>query len=126
MPSAASPLALFGHFVRTMQPLDSPATFIPDLYLIGFSERPADCAGATGVSRFSPVEFLCMHGVYDSAGSRRTRMFSHTASLSFRLAGHRRRPGLAISELHTQPTYTPVQRFQCGLTTALAWLAARV
>src|SRR5712691_7452342 len=78
MPSAASPLALFGHFVRTMQPLDSPATFVPDLYLIGFSERPADCAGATGVSRFSRVESLCMHGVYDSAGSRRTRMFSRT------------------------------------------------
>jgi len=80
VPSAASPLALFGHLVGTMQPLDSPAAFISDLYLLGFSERSADCTDATGVSRFSRVEFLCMHGVYDSAGSRRTCLFSHTAS----------------------------------------------
>jgi len=26
----------------------------------------------------------------------------------------------------TQPTYAPVQRFKCGLTTALAWLGVRM
>jgi len=52
-------------------------------------------------------------------------LFAHRV-LSFRLAGHRRHPVLAISELNTQPAYTPVQRFKCGLTTALAWLGARV
>src|SRR5208337_2208658 len=31
-----------------------------------------------------------------------------------------------ISELNTQPTDTPVQRFKCGLTAALTWLGARV
>src|SRR5271157_1503402 len=31
-----------------------------------------------------------------------------------------------ISELDTQPTDTPVQRFKCSLTTALTWLGARV
>src|SRR5947207_8591459 len=30
-----------------------------------------------------------------------------------------------ISELNTQPTDTPVQRFKCSLTTVLAWLGAR-
>ena len=30
-----------------------------------------------------------------------------------------------ISELNTQPTDAPVQRFKCSLTTALAWLGAR-
>src|SRR5574342_629840 len=35
-------------------------------------------------------------------------------------------PQRGISELHTQPTDTPVQRFKCGLTTALAWLGAGV
>src|SRR6266540_4090385 len=30
-------------------------------------------AGGNGVSRFSRMEFLCMHGVFDSAGPRRTR-----------------------------------------------------
>ena len=52
-------------------------------------------------------------------------LFAHRV-LSFRLAGHRRHPVLAISGLNTQPAYTPVQRFKCGLTTALAWLGARV
>src|SRR5207249_8674590 len=31
-------------------------------------------AGGHGVSRFSRTEFLCMHGVFDSAGPRRTRV----------------------------------------------------
>src|ERR1017187_3355855 len=32
----------------------------------------------------------------------------------------------AFSELNTQPTDTPVQRFKCSLATALTWLGARV
>src|SRR5436309_5428564 len=35
-------------------------------------------------------------------------------------------PEHTISELNTQPADTPVQRFKCGLTTALTWLGARV
>jgi len=54
-----------------------------------------------------------------------SHLFAHRI-LSFRLAGHRRHPGSAISELNTQPAYSPVQRFKCGLSTALAWLGARV
>ena len=60
---------------------------------------------------------------------RRVAMYWHLFAhrvLSFRLAGHRRHPVSAISELNTQPAYTPVQRFECGLTTVLAWLGARV
>src|SRR5260221_14337056 len=57
--------------------------------------------------------------------SANSHVFAHRV-LSFRLAGHRRHPVSAISELNTQPTYTPVQRFKCGLSTALAWLGARV
>src|SRR5260221_7151803 len=57
--------------------------------------------------------------------SAHSHVFAHRV-LSFRLAGHRRHPVSAISELNTQPTYTPVQRFKCGLSTALAWLGARV
>ena len=34
--------------------------------------------------------------------------------------------GFPFSELITQPVYTPIQRFKCSLTTALAWLEARV
>jgi hypothetical protein len=51
---------------------------------------------------------------------------AHATFLSFRLVRHRRLPGVPISELNTQPAYTPVQRFKCGLTTALAWLGAKV
>jgi hypothetical protein len=35
-------------------------------------------------------------------------------------------PQRVFSELNTQPTDTPVQRFKCGLTTALTWLGAKV
>ena len=33
-------------------------------------------AGGNGVSRFSRIEFLCMHGVFDSAGPRLARVFA--------------------------------------------------
>jgi hypothetical protein len=108
-----------------MPPYDSPAACISALCLIGFSERPADYTGATGVSRFSRMEFLCMPGVFDSAGPLRTRAIARSriafwSSDTIGVLEH------AISELHTQPTDAPVQRFKCGLTTALAWLGARV
>jgi len=35
-------------------------------------------------------------------------------------------PEPLISELNTQPTDTPVQRFKCDVTAALTWLGARV
>src|SRR5207245_7763366 len=35
-------------------------------------------------------------------------------------------PERGISELNTQPTDTPVQRFKCDVTAALTWLGARV
>ena len=36
---------------------------------------------SNGASRFSRVKFLCMLGVFDSAGSRRTRIVSHASLL---------------------------------------------
>ncbi len=89
---------------------------------------PVRCSSATDsdwVSRFSRLEFLCVHGVSDSAGPRRTRAIAPRV-FAFRLAGHRLLPDSQISELNTPPTYTPVQRFKCSLTTALAWLGARL
>ena len=66
-----------------------------------------------------------MHGVFDSAGPLRTResvrryvafWYSHIMGIPERL----------ISELNTQPTDTPIQRFKSVLTAALAWLGARM
>ena len=81
--------------------------------------------GADGVSRFSRLKFLCMPGVFDSAGPLRARAvarsrvaFWHTDTIGV--------PKREISELNTQPTDTPVQRFKCNLTIALTWLGARV
>ena len=42
-------------------------------------------AGGCGVSRFSRIEFLCMPGVFDSAGPRRTRAVVRRV-VAFRLA----------------------------------------
>jgi len=102
-----------------MPQYDSPVTFISALCLIGFSERPAVLTGVTGVSRFSRMEFLCMLGVFDSAGPRRTSRYRAGAVLPSEPSDAVGSLEHAISELHTQPTDTPVQRFKCGLTTAL-------
>jgi hypothetical protein len=71
------------------------------------------------------MELLCMHGVFDSAGSLRARINArrHIAFWPIDTMGFLHRE---ISELNTQPTDTPVQRFKCSLTVALAWLGARV
>src|SRR5215831_5574655 len=87
--------------------------------------RSFSTAGDGWVSRFSRMEFLCVHGIFDSAGPRRARAVAHRL-LAFRFGQHRQLPGSQISELNTQPTYTPVQRFKCGLAAALAWLGARM
>src|SRR5262249_5596269 len=76
-------------------------------------------------SRFSRVEFLCVRGVFDSAGPRCTRATAHRV-IAFRLTRHRPLPDSQISELNIPPAYTPVQRFECNLTAALAWLGARL
>jgi hypothetical protein len=82
-------------------------------------------AGGDWASRFSRVEFLYMRGVFDSAGSRRTCVNARRL-VAFRLGRHRRLPAFPFSELITQPAYAPVQRFECGLAAALAWLGARM
>jgi hypothetical protein len=46
--------------------------------------------------------------------------------IAFRLGRHRQLPAFPFSELIAQPAYTPVQRFECGLAPALAWLGARM
>ena len=82
--------------------------------------------GSHGVSRFSRMEFLRMPGVFDSAGpSAVSRWRPPSCCLPTALTASA--PGISwISELNTLPTDAPLQRFKCGLTTALAWLGARV
>ena len=46
--------------------------------------------------------------------------------VAFQIVLRCRHPGLLFSELNGLPTYTPVQRFKCALTGALAWLGAKV
>src|SRR5258705_89900 len=78
MPSANGFPLLFGHFVGTVRPSDSPATCMLDFWFMTFSNRPAHeiVTGVAGVSRFSRMEFPCMLGVSDCAepfGSLRWR-----------------------------------------------------
>ena len=81
--------------------------------------------GDDGDSRFSRMEFLCMLGVFDSAGPPRARVIARSLIAFWRTdtMGFLKRE---ISELNAQPTDTPAQRFKCDLTTALTWLGARV
>ena len=76
-------------------------------------------------SRFSRMEFLCVRRVFDSAGPQGTRAIAPCV-IAFRKRGHRPLPDSQISELKIPPAYSPVQRFECSLTTALAWLGARL
>jgi hypothetical protein len=66
-----------------------------------------------------------MRGVLDSAGLLRTRAIARSDVAFWRndtMGSLQRR----ITELNTQPTDAPVQRFKCSLATALAWLGAKV
>src|SRR5208282_6653940 len=71
MPSADGSPPLFGHFVGTSRPSDSPPTCMLDFGLMAFFNRPTAlfAAGVDGVSRFSRVEFPCMPGGSDCAES---------------------------------------------------------
>src|SRR5260370_33689775 len=71
MPSANGFPFLFGHFVGTIRPSDSPATCMLDFWFMTFSNRPAHeiVTGVAGASRFSRMEFPCMLGVSDCAES---------------------------------------------------------
>ena len=81
-----------------------------------------------GVSRFSRVEFLCMHGVSDSAG-RGALALSHAVMLSSgqddtvdSLIGRFRSSQLR----DTQPTYAPSQRFRNALAGRPAWFGVKM
>src|SRR5215831_14700477 len=87
--------------------------------------RSVSTTDSDGISRFSRVEFLCVLRVFDSAGPQGTRVIAPRV-LAFRTRERRPLPDLRNSELDTSPTYTPIQRFECALTTALAWLGARL
>src|SRR5712692_2033031 len=67
----------FGCFAGTTPLYDSPPPCMRDLSLIAFSLRPAYCADDHGASRFSRMEFLCMLGVFDSAGPRLVRVIAN-------------------------------------------------
>src|SRR5712664_182563 len=71
MPSANGFPFLFGHFVGTVRPSDSPATCMLDFWFMTFSNRPAHeiVTGVAGASRLSRMEFPCMLGVSDCAES---------------------------------------------------------
>src|SRR5664279_3767903 len=81
-----------------------------------------------GVSRFSRVEFLCMHGVSDSAG-RGALALSHAVMLS---SGYGDTVDSLIrrfrsSQLRdTQPTYAPSQRFRNALAGRPAWFGVKM
>jgi hypothetical protein len=70
MPSAGGLPPLFGHFVGTTRPSDSPTCTL-DFWLKAFSNWPVtpSTMGVDGVSRFLRVEFPCMPGVSDCAES---------------------------------------------------------
>ena len=124
--SACGPPPLFADFVGTMRPLDSPLPCMRDLWLIAFSPRPANCPrAATGSPGSRAWSFSACLGSLTPRG-RAALALSCTALWPSMLSDAVGSPKHAISELNTQPTDTPVQRFKCSLAATPTWLGARV
>src|SRR6516225_4989238 len=85
--------------------------------------RSVSTTDCDGIPRFSRVQSLGVRRVFASAGPQGTCVIAPRV-IVFRTRERRPLPDLRISELNASPTYTPIQRFECGLTTALAWLWA--
>jgi hypothetical protein len=123
--AGALPL-LFGCFVGTMPPYDSPPPCMRVLSLIAFSLRPAPhCQRAATRSPGSRAwsSSACLGS--STPQGRATLALSCDALLPSLQSDAVGSLHHLISQLNTQPTDTPVQRFKCSLTTALAWLGAR-
>src|SRR6267378_2226069 len=118
---------LFGCFAGTMPLYDSPLPCTRDLSLIAFSLRPTPhCSrAATGSPGSRAWSFSACLGSSTPQG-RAALALACVALWPSMLSDAVGSLHHTISELNTQPTDTPVQRFKCGLTTALAWLGARV
>jgi hypothetical protein len=99
-----------------------PAACMRDSWLIAFSPRPANCPrAATGSPGSRAWSFSACLG--SSTPQGRVALALACAALwpsvPLDAVGSLHH---TISELDTQPTDTPVQRFKCSLTAALAWL----
>ena len=129
-PPAAGPQPSFGCFAATTPRYDSPPPCIRDLSLLAFSQRsvssrPRTSTGSLGSRAWS---FYACLGSSTPQG-RDALAMARTAVLPsvLRDAVGALDSRFRSSQLRdTQPAYTPVQRFQCGLATALTWLGARM
>ena len=74
---------LSAHYAVVRLPVSVPVGLMAHRFLPPI-RRPAATDG-NGVSRFSRMKFLCMHGVCDSAEPRRTRVFARRC-VAFRIA----------------------------------------
>jgi hypothetical protein len=90
-PSTDGVPPLFGHFAGSTRPSDSLPTFILDLWLITFSNRPVHSfvAGVDRASQFSRVKFPCMRGSSTSQSPEDARDFASTG-IAFRPLKRRR------------------------------------
>jgi hypothetical protein len=108
----ATPLpALFGTFTGTTPMSDFPAAYTSGLQPQAFPDRPPghQAEGATGISRFSCIEFPRMHRVFDSVGpDPRSRLARRPVwpSRSIKTVGAPK--SSVISELNGWPARTPV------------------
>jgi hypothetical protein len=125
--SAGGGPLLFGCFAGTIPQYDSPLPCVRGLPLIAFPLRPAAfppraITGPPGSRAWSFSACVGSSTPQDRCALaiivRSPVAFWRSDTMGF--LEHR------ISELNTQPTDTPVQRFECDVTAALAWLGARV
>src|SRR5882762_3365584 len=121
MPSANGFPLLFGHFVGTVRPSDSPSTCMLDFWFMTFSNRPAHeiVTGVAGVSRFSRMEFPCMLGV-STARNPLEACVGASIGMAFRLGGRRRHSGSTYFAARYPACMCPCQRFTTSLATGRA------
>jgi len=68
------------------------------------------------ISRFSNIECLRMHRVFDSAGPANGSLYNAVSSVAFPFGEQGQHPGWVISELNGWPAFSPVNCFTCRLT----------
>jgi hypothetical protein len=109
IPSAEDCSPLFGHFAGTTCPSDSPLTYMPVLQLVAFSGRSGVLLpDASGVSRFSRMEFSGMPGVWGLRGARGSLASNAIPRCGLPPCGTTSAPRTSgISQLNTLPACAP-------------------
>src|SRR5215471_5559166 len=110
MPSAGGDPPLFRHFDGITRPSDSPPTYMSDLWLMAFSDRPMHTWASMGSPGSRAWSFPACLGSQTARGSQDARGFA-SLDIAFRLVERRRHPEYKYFAAQYPACRCPCQRF---------------